>query len=75
MKKAIEFETIIDKNGHICLPETYQYAFGKFARLVVVLSEEDVPRKKRRRPGSAKGLLHIMSEDDSHLDDFGEYMP
>lgn len=73
--KAIEFETIIDKDGHICLPETFQHAYGKFARLVIVLPEENAPRKKRRQPGSAKGLLQILSDDDSYLNDFREYMP
>lgn len=73
--KSIEFETIIDKNGYICLPETFQYAYGKFAKLVVVLPEDDAPQKAKRQPGSAKGLLHILSEDESHLDDFGNYMP
>jgi antitoxin (DNA-binding transcriptional repressor) of toxin-antitoxin stability system len=28
-----------------------------------------------RRPGSAIGRLTIVEEDDSHLDDFREYMP
>ena len=30
---------------------------------------------KKRRPGSAKGLLSLVSEDDEHLNDFKEYMP
>jgi antitoxin (DNA-binding transcriptional repressor) of toxin-antitoxin stability system len=29
---------------------------------------------KRRRPGSAKGKLVILKEDDEHLKDFEEYM-
>lgn len=28
-----------------------------------------------RRPGSAKGKLVILAEDDEHLKDFKEYMP
>jgi prevent-host-death family protein len=31
--------------------------------------------RKPRRPGSAKGKLVILSEDDEHLEDFKEYMP
>ncbi len=27
-----------------------------------------------RRPGSAKGRLSILKEDDDHLDDFSDYM-
>ena len=28
----------------------------------------------RRRPGSAKGRLSILKEDDDHLNDFSDYM-
>ena len=31
--------------------------------------------RKPRRPGSAKGTLRILVEDDAHLDDFKDYMP
>jgi antitoxin (DNA-binding transcriptional repressor) of toxin-antitoxin stability system len=34
---------------------------------------EDEPLPKRRR-GTAKGVLTIISEDDDHLKDFAEYM-
>lgn len=30
--------------------------------------------RKPRRPGSAKGKLTILEEDDEHLDDFADYM-
>ncbi len=30
---------------------------------------------KSRPPGSAIGKLRIVEQDESHLDDFGEYMP
>jgi antitoxin (DNA-binding transcriptional repressor) of toxin-antitoxin stability system len=33
-----------------------------------------VPARKTRRPGSAKGKLIILQEDDEHLDDFEEYI-
>ncbi|MBM3223324.1 MAG: hypothetical protein FJZ47_05920 [Candidatus Tectomicrobia bacterium] len=34
------------------------------------------PRAARqpRRPGSAKGILTIVTEDEEHLEDFKEYM-
>jgi hypothetical protein len=73
--QAIEFETRIDKNGHIYLPEEFQHAYGKLARLVILLPEPAELLKKRRQPGSAKGILQVLSEDDEHLDDFREYMP
>jgi antitoxin (DNA-binding transcriptional repressor) of toxin-antitoxin stability system len=38
-----------------------------------LLAEE--PRKRKpRTPGSAKGLLTILVEDEEHLDGFAEYM-
>lgn len=39
-----------------------------------VVAEPAVPGRARR-PGSAVGKLRIIEEDDSHLDDFREYMP
>ncbi len=30
---------------------------------------------RMRQPGSAKGKLRILVEDDAHLDDFKDYMP
>jgi antitoxin (DNA-binding transcriptional repressor) of toxin-antitoxin stability system len=33
------------------------------------------PARKAREPGSAKGKLVILAEDDEHLKDFKEYMP
>ncbi|MBA3480507.1 MAG: hypothetical protein H0T51_01720 [Pirellulales bacterium] len=35
--------------------------------------ENSEPQPKRRL-GSAKGILTIVSEDDEHLNDFAEYM-
>ncbi len=72
--QAIEFETRIDKKGHIHLPEEYQHAYGKHVRLVVLMPEQGEPTRKKRQPGSAKGILKVLSEDNEHLDDFREYM-
>jgi prevent-host-death family protein len=33
------------------------------------------PVRKPRRPGSAKGKLIILVEDNEHLEDFKDYMP
>ncbi len=73
--QAIEFETRIDSKGHIHLPEKFNYAYGKYARLVVLLPEQVEKLPKNRKPGTAKDILQILSEDDEHLDDFKEYMP
>lgn len=72
--QAIEFETHIDQNGHIHLPEEYQHAYGKFARMVVLLPEKTNQPSKKRHPGSAKGILQILAEDDDHLNDFKDYL-
>ncbi len=73
--QAIEFETTIDEKGYIYLPESFQHFYGKFAKLVVLLPEQsEMTLKKKRKPGSAKGILKIIKEDETHLDDFKEYM-
>lgn len=40
-------------------------------KLVRQENEESTPR----RPGSAKGKLVILSEDDEHLNEFSGYLP
>ncbi len=48
--QAIEFETRIDKNGHIYLSEEFRHAYGKLARLVVLLPEQsELPKKNDNR--------------------------
>ena len=53
--QAIEFETQIDNNGHIYLPEVFRYAYGRFVRLVVLLPEPAEPPKKDGNPEALKG--------------------
>ena len=65
--QAIEFETRIDNEGHIYLPAKFQHAYGKFARLVVLLPERATSSPRKRQPGSAKGILEVLSEDDEHF--------
>lgn len=33
------------------------------------------PQRQPRQPGSARGKLIIISDDDEHLQDFADYMP
>jgi DNA-binding transcriptional regulator/RsmH inhibitor MraZ len=73
--QAIELETRIDKDGHISLPKKFRHAFGKSARLVVLLPEQGESGLQRRRPGTAKGVLQILAEDNEHLKDFRESLP
>ncbi len=42
--------------------------------LLVRLQPVSAVPPARRRPGSAKGRLSILKEDDDHLDDFSDYM-
>ena len=44
------------------------------AEPIARLSAEAKPKRQRRVPGSAKGMLTILVEDDEHLKDFAEYM-
>jgi antitoxin (DNA-binding transcriptional repressor) of toxin-antitoxin stability system len=49
----------------------------------IVLTDNDKPVARivpsdvhrKRVPGAWKGMLTVVKEDDSHLDDFREYMP
>ncbi len=41
------------------------------ARVIPVEQKEALPKRRR---GTAKGVLTIISEDDEHLEDFAEYM-
>ena len=41
---------------------------------VAKLVGQQRPMRKPRRPGSAKGKLVILAEDDEHLEDFKDYM-
>ena len=71
--ETIKFETVIDSEGGIHLPEEFRHAYGKHARLVVSLPAQELTQKKGRQPGSAKGILKVLSDDDDHLSDFKEY--
>ncbi|MBF0411002.1 MAG: hypothetical protein HQM10_26900 [Candidatus Riflebacteria bacterium] len=73
--EAIELNLQINENGEVHLPKKYQRLFGKQAKLLLLLPDKSESLHKRRCPGSAKGILEIVSEDDEHLDDFREYMP
>jgi antitoxin (DNA-binding transcriptional repressor) of toxin-antitoxin stability system len=44
-------------------------------RTVARLIGEIPSPRKPRQPGSAIGTLTILSEDETHLEDFHDYMP
>jgi len=51
--------------------------------VVILRNEQPIARlvgephrvRKPRQPGSAKGKLTIVADDEEHLEDFKEYMP
>lgn len=73
--KAIELEMTISKDGTIHIPDDYKTIYGQRARFVILLAEQTNAATKTRQPGSAKGMLQVVIEDEEHLDDFREYMP
>jgi antitoxin (DNA-binding transcriptional repressor) of toxin-antitoxin stability system len=44
-------------------------------RIVARIVGDARPVLPRPRPGLAKDMLEIISDDDEHLKDFAEYMP
>ncbi|MDF5725404.1 MAG: hypothetical protein PUP91_34125 [Rhizonema sp. PD37] len=48
---------------------------AKRDRTVARLIAEFQPLRKPRQPGSAIGTLTIAREDETHLEDFHDYMP
>jgi hypothetical protein len=61
--QAIEFETLIDKDGQIQMPQEFKHAYGKIARLVVLLPEQENGASERRQAGGAEGRHQLLSED------------
>jgi uncharacterized protein (DUF433 family) len=49
------------------------FAAHRVNHLILPEAKESVSRQ--RHPGSAKGILTIVAEDDEHLADFKAYMP
>ena len=60
------------KANERCTPATAVPASMKASNSSMTASE--APTKGRRRPGSAKGLVHISDDFDEPLEDFREYM-
>jgi len=61
--QAIEFETRIGEGGNIRLPEEFRYAYGKQARLVVLLPntrEEPSTTTVPMKPGGANDFDRLL---------------
>ncbi len=73
--------TVTVEEAHARLPELVarvsageEIIITQDQKPVAKLVPEPYTRKKPRKPGSAKGRLVILQEDDEHLKDFEEYM-
>jgi len=42
---------------------------------LATLTAQSLPSAKPRQPGSARGVLTIVEENEEHLADFQDYMP
>jgi hypothetical protein len=61
-------------NGVIVLPSDSNLPEGAVVRVVSVGDGSNQTARQPRQPGSAKGKLVILADDDEHLQDFQEYM-
>ncbi|MDP2832537.1 MAG: antitoxin of toxin-antitoxin stability system [Pseudomonadota bacterium] len=65
----VEYEVTPDRILKVRLPESVEP--GKHRFIVMI----DPPQRQPRKPGSAKERLTLLSEDETHLADFADYMP
>lgn len=56
------------------LPVGEELVITRDQQPIARLSVEEKSKRPPRQPGSAKGMLKIVVEDDEHLDAFQEYM-
>lgn len=77
MLTAIETTGTINANHKLVLDEDLPSNAPSRVR-VIVLYDENAPDdnlKKRRRAGSAEGLIKMSDDFDAPLEDFEEYQP
>lgn len=67
----MELEGVV-QNGVVVPDDPAALADG--TRVRITAPDPSAPRP-HRRPGSAKGLLTIVAEDDEHLADFTQVVP
>jgi len=70
---SITFKCEVPTNRSITLNLPEEIQPGEH-ELLLVIDPEKKPLAFRRQPGSAKGRLIILTEDDEHLADFENYM-
>lgn len=77
MLTAIETTGTVNANQEIVLDEELPSNAPSRVR-VIVLYDESAPNggsKKRRKAGSAEGLIKMSADFDQPLEDFEEYQP
>ena len=77
MLTAIETTGTIRANQQIVLDEQLPSNAPNRVRVIVLYEENaaDGDRKKRRKAGSAAGLIKMSDDFDAPLEDFEEYQP
>jgi len=77
MLTAIETTGTINANHQIVLDEDLPNDAPSRVRVIILYDENAVNgnSKKRRKAGSAEGLIKISADFDAPLEDFEEYQP
>ena len=77
MLTAIETTGTINANHQIVLDEELPDNAPSRVRVIVLYDEQttNVGSKKRRKAGSAEGLIKMSDDFDAPLEDFKEYQP
>ncbi len=77
MLTAIETTGTINANHQIVLDEELPDNAPNRVRVIVLFDEnaQNDTVKKRRRAGSAEGLIKMSEDFDAPLEDFEEYQP
>jgi len=77
MLTAIETTGTINANHQIELDEELPKDAPSRVRLIVLYDKKasDAGSKKRRKAGSAEGLIKMSADFDAPLEDFEEYQP
>ncbi len=78
----VQVTTVTVEEAQARLPELID-TLPPGAEVVITRQDQPVARlvgqearsNKPRQPGSAKGVLTIVADDEEHLKDFKEYMP
>lgn len=66
----LEYEVTRDRIFKMQLPESVEPGTHRF-----IVAIDPPEQDQRRKPGSAKGRLTLMEEDEEHLADFKDYLP